>query len=170
MRPLDAVRAFAAAAPSFTRENALIVCGDGELRAEAEAAARAVPSARIVFAGFIIQSDLREHLLASDVMINPAIEPWGCTVNEGLAAGLAMISSDWVVGWPDMVRSGVNGSVYHVGDVDALTRLIAEFGNASDDEIETMKARSFVLARDELSFSTCADGIAAAVEATRATA
>ena len=167
MRPLDDVQAFAAAAPSFHRDNALIVCGDGELRAEAEAAARAVPKARIAFAGFISQSELREHLLASDVMINPAIEPWGCTVNEGLASGLAMISSDWVVGWPDMVRSGLNGEVYHVGDIEALTRLIADFGNKSDGEIETMKAHSFVLARDELSFRTCADGIAAAVEATR---
>lgn len=166
MRPLDAVRAFAAAAPAFHRDNALIVCGDGELRDEAEAVARGVPAAKIVFAGFISQSELREHLLASDVMINPAIEPWGCTVNEGLASGLAMISSDLVVGWPDMVRSGLNGEVYRVGDIDALTRLIAEFGNKSDDEIETMKAHSFVLARDELSFRMCADGIAAAVETT----
>jgi glycosyltransferase involved in cell wall biosynthesis len=167
MKPLDAVQAFAAAAPSFHRENALIVCGDGDLREEAEAAARAVPQANIAFAGFISQTDLREHLLASDVMINPAIEPWGCTVNEGLASGLAMISADSVVGWPDMVRSGLNGEVYHVGDIDALTRLIADFGNKSDGAVETMKARSFVLARDELSFQTCADGIAAAVEATR---
>lgn len=163
MKPLDAVHGFASAASSFTRENALIVCGDGELREEAEGAARAVPEARIAFAGYISQSDLREHLLASDVMINPAIEPWGCTVNEGLASGLAMISSDWVVGWPDMVRSGVNGEVYHVGDVDALTRLIVEFATKSDEEIEAMKRRSFDLATHELSFQTCADGIAAAV-------
>ncbi|HEY2830677.1 MAG TPA: hypothetical protein VGJ88_11215, partial [Thermoanaerobaculia bacterium] len=72
-----------------------------------------------------------------------------------------------VVGWPDMVRSGLNGEVYHAGDVDALTRLIVDFGNKSDDEVETMKAQSFVLARDELSFQMCADGIAAAVDATR---
>jgi glycosyltransferase involved in cell wall biosynthesis len=167
MRPLDAVKAFVAAGPSFQRENALIVCGDGELRGEAEAVAHAVPSARIVFAGFISQSELREHLLAADIMINPAIEPWGCTLNEGLASGLAMISSDWVVGWPDMVRSGLNGEVYHAGDIDALTRLIADFGNKPDEEVETMKAQSFVLARDDLSFRMCADGIAAAVKATR---
>jgi glycosyltransferase involved in cell wall biosynthesis len=167
MRPLDAVQAFVKAAPSFTRANALIVCGDGDLRAEAEREAAQAPDARVVFAGFISQSDLRQHLLASDVMINPAIEPWGCTVNEGLASGLAMISSDWVVGWPDMVRSGLNGEVYHVGDVDALARLIADFGNRSDEEIEAMKRRSFELARTELSFRTCADGLAAAVESFR---
>ena len=168
MRPLDAVEAFVRAAPSFTRDNALVVCGDGELRGEAEAIAAKAPDAKIAFTGFIAQSELRRHLLASDIMINPAIEPWGCSVNEGLASGLAMLSSDLVVGWPDMVRRGVNGEVYPCGDVDALARLIADFGARSDAEIEAMKQQSFELAENELSFRTCADGLAAAVDATRA--
>jgi glycosyltransferase involved in cell wall biosynthesis len=168
MRPLDAVKAFAAAAPSFTRPVALVVCGDGELRAESEAAARDA-AAPIVFAGFIPQSDLRRHTLASDVMVNPAIEPWGCTVNEGLASGLAMIAADQVVGWPDMVRSGVNGEVYPTGDLDALARLLIDFANRDDAAIEAMKAASLRLAETELSFRTCADGLAAAVESLRRT-
>lgn len=167
MRPLDAVRAFGEAAAAFRRPTALIVCGDGELREDCERAARAFPSATIVFAGFISQSALREHLLASDVMINPAIEPWGCSVNEGLASGLAMISSDMVVGWPDMVRSGVNGESYPSGKLDVLAKLIADFANRSVEEIERMKRASYSLATDVLSFETCAGGIAAAVASCR---
>lgn len=163
MRPVDAVEAFARAARTFTRPNALIMCGDGDLRAACEAAAAKMPEARIVFTGFIAQSALRQHLLASDVMINPAVEPWGCSVNEGLAAGLAQISSDMVVGWPDMVRSGENGEVYPCGDIDALAALVTRFANAGGEEIEAMKRASLRLATDVLSFRTCADGIAAAV-------
>lgn len=166
MRPLDAVNAFVLAAPSFARPAALLVCGDGELRAECEEAARASP-APVVFAGFISQSSLRQHMLASDVMVNPAIEPWGCTVNEGLASGLAMIAADKVVGWPDMVRSGVNGEVYPTGELDALARLLEEFVRCSDVEIERRKAASLHLAETELSFRTCADGIAAAIDTVR---
>jgi glycosyltransferase involved in cell wall biosynthesis len=162
MRPLDAVRAFASASASFTRPTAFIVCGSGELQTACEDVARQSPSAQIRFAGFISQSSLREHLLGSDIMINPAIEPWGCSVNEGLAGALAMISSDMVVGWPDMVRPGVNGEVYRCGDVDALAALIRDFAGRPDEEIEAMKSASFRLASDVLSFATCADGIAAA--------
>ena len=168
MRPLDAVRAFANAAPAFTRPAAFLVCGDGELRGEVEAAIAGVPRGTIALAGFIPQSELRDSLLASDVMINPAIEPWGCSTNEGIASGLAQISSDMVVGWPDMVRSGENGEVYPCGNDEALERLIVDFANCSKEKIEAMKRRSFELATDVLSFRTCADGIDAAIRAVAA--
>jgi glycosyltransferase involved in cell wall biosynthesis len=168
MRPLDAVRAFVQASPAFDRPAALLICGDGELRRDVEAAAAAAPPGTIAMAGFIPQSQLRENLLGSDVMINPAIEPWGCSTNEGLASGLAQISSDMVVGWPDMVRSGQNGEVYPCGNVDALARIITGFANRSDAELESMKRRSYELATEVLSFRTCAEGIAAATRAVAA--
>jgi glycosyltransferase involved in cell wall biosynthesis len=168
MRPLDAVRAFAQASPAFARPAAFLICGDGELRKEVEAAAAAARPGTIAMAGFIPQSQLRENLLGSDVMINPAIEPWGCSTNEGIASGLAQISSDMVVGWPDMVRTGQNGEVYRCGDVDALARIITDFANRTDTEIEAMKRRSYELASEVLSFRRCAEGIAAATRAVAA--
>lgn len=160
MRPVDAVVAFARVAPSFQRPAALLMCGDGELRGEIEAVAHAHPEARIILPGYLSQADLREHLLGSDVMVNPAIEPWGCTVNEGIASGLAQISSDMVVGWPDMVRS--NGLVYAVGDVEALAKQIRLMAEMPDAELQQMKSESLRLAVEELSFATCADGLDAA--------
>ncbi len=139
MRPLDAVKAWCQAAPSFVRPATLIMCGDGELRGESEAIARECPTASVVFTGYLSQADLREHLLASDIMINPAIEPWGCSVNEGIASALAIISSDKVVGWPDMSRPGENGAVYRCGDLDALAALISDFASWPDERIERMK-------------------------------
>jgi glycosyltransferase involved in cell wall biosynthesis len=158
MNPLDAVRAFRDIAPADLSGAALIMCGDGDLRTDAEKIAQTAPGAKIRFTGYMSQSDLRKHLLASDVMINPAQEPWGCSVNEGLASGLAMICSDQVAGWPDMVTDGAqgNGSVYPCRDV-------REAG-LSEDQIARMKEDSLRLSR-KLSFSTCADGLEAAVKA-----
>lgn len=160
MRPVDAATAFARVAGSFPGPAALLMCGDGELRGEIEAIARSHPEAKIILPGYLSQTDLREHLLGSDVMINPAIEPWGCTVNEGIASGLAQISSDMVVGWPDMVRD--NGLVYPVGDLDALAETIRRMAAMSDDDLRRMQSESLRLATEELSFATCADGLYAA--------
>lgn len=160
MRPVDAVAGFARAAEAFRRPAALLMCGEGDLRAEVEDAVARNPAARIILPGFLSQTDLREHLLGSDVMINPAIEPWGCSVNEGIAAGLAQISSDMVVGWPDMVRD--NGRVYPVGDLEALAAHIRAFDELSDEALMLMQNESLRLAAEELSFSVCADGLYAA--------
>jgi glycosyltransferase involved in cell wall biosynthesis len=165
MKPLDAVRAFCDMARPNRHDATLFMCGDGELRAEAENIAADCANGRIIFTGYLSQADLREHMLASDVMINPAIEPWGCTVSEGLACGLAMISSDMVVGWPDMVIEGRNGSVYRCGDLKELSNLINRFCSLPADELSRMKAESLKLS-EKLSFATCADGLAIAMRNT----
>lgn len=162
MRPMDAVYAFCETIRSQNLRSALIMCGDGELRSEAEKEARNKGKGRIIFTSYLSQKDLRNHLLAADVMINPAIEPWGCSVNEGLACGLAMILSDQVVGWPDMVVHGVNGYVYRSGVLQELSQLIQRFSAMSSSELIKMKTESLKLS-EKLSFATCADGLAAAM-------
>lgn len=138
MRPLDAVHAFCDSVHSNDLHAVLIMCGDGELRPEAEKLAKARGQGRVILTGYLSQNDLREHLLASDVMINPAEEPWGCSVNEGLACGLAIISSDLVVGWPDMVFPGVNGYVYRCGDLQELSQLIHSLCLLSSSDLMRM--------------------------------
>ncbi len=162
MRPLDAVNAFCEALSSGVSHAALIMCGDGELRSEAERIARAKGKGKIIFTGYLNQSELRDHLLISDVMINPAQEPWGCSVNEGLACGLAVISSDLVVGWPDMVIPEVNGYVYPCGDLKELSGYICKICSFSPDDLNKFEEASLALSR-KLSFATCADGLQAAM-------
>jgi len=164
MRPLDAVHAFCDSVHSNHLRAVLIMCGDGELRPEAEKLAREKGQGRVIFTGYLSQNDLRKHMLASDVMVNPAEEPWGCSVNEGLACGLAIISSDLVVGWPDMVVPGVNGHVYRCGDIQELSRSIQKFCLFPCSDLSRMKEESLKLS-EKLSFGTCADGLARAMQA-----
>jgi len=163
MRPIEAVSAFCEAIRSQNLRSALIMCGDGELRSEAEKAAeKNGGKGRVIFTGYLSQRDLRDHMLSSDIMINSAIEPWGCSVNEGLACGLAMIVSDQVVGWPDMVMPGLNGYVYQSGEVHALAQNIQKFSLMTVGDLTRMKQESLKLS-ERLSFATCADGLAAAM-------
>jgi len=163
MRPIEAVSAFCEAIRSQNLRSALMMCGDGELRSEAEKVAeKNGGKGRVVFTGYLSQRDLRDHMLSSDVMINPAIEPWGCSVNEGLACGLAMIVSDQVVGWPDMVMPGLNGYVYPSGEGHALAQSIQKFSLMRVGDLTRMKRESLKLS-ERLSFETCAGGLAAAL-------
>ena len=162
MRPLEAVYAFCEAIRPQDLRSVLIMCGDGDLRSEAEKVAAENGKGRIIFTCYLSQRDLRDHMLSADVMVNPAVEPWGCSVNEGLACGLSIISSDQVVGWPDMVVPGLNGYVYPSGDVSALSRLIRESSLMSVSDLTQMKRESLNLS-EKLSFTTCADGLALAM-------
>jgi glycosyltransferase involved in cell wall biosynthesis len=162
MKPLDAVLGFRDAA---CHNATLFMCGDGDLRAQAESLAADCAAGKIIFTGYLSQADLKEHMLASDVMINPAIEPWGCSVSEGLACGLAMISSDMVAGWPDMVIPGKNGYVYPCGDMQDISTLIRKFCSMPPGDLTRMKDESLKLS-EYLSFATCADGLAEAMRNT----
>jgi glycosyltransferase involved in cell wall biosynthesis len=51
-------------------------------------------------------------------------EPWGLIVNEVMNAGRAVIVTDDVGSYPDLITNGVEGFVYPVGDVGALTEAL----------------------------------------------
>ena len=101
----------------------LVVVGDGEMRAELEAAAQGLEGVR--FCGFRNQSELPRFFDIASVFVLPARhEPWGLIVNEVMNAGRAVIVTDDVGAHPDLITNGVEGFVYPVGDVGALTEAL----------------------------------------------
>ena len=100
----------------------LVIVGDGEERAalEARAAQSGVDSIR--FCGFRNQSELPRFFDLATVFVLPSRhEPWGLIVNEAMNAGCPVILSNDVGCRPDLVTDGVEGFVYPVGNVNALT-------------------------------------------------
>jgi glycosyltransferase involved in cell wall biosynthesis len=107
--------------------------GDGESRAEMEAWVAKEGVRGVHFAGFRNQSELPEVLTAADVFVLPSkLETWGLVVNEAMCFALPVVVTDKVGAGGDLVRHGVNGFVYPVGDVDALAahlrQLLADAG------------------------------------------
>lgn len=73
------------------------------------------------------QTKLPAVYRSSDLFVlSSDYEPFGVVVNEAMLCGCPVIVSDRVGARFDLVRDGETGFVYPVGDVEFLTRLIAE--------------------------------------------
>jgi glycosyltransferase involved in cell wall biosynthesis len=122
-RPQDALRAFAQVGQV---DSYLIFAGDGPLRTELEAEAKALGvSTKVVFLGFVNQTQLPELYRAADVFVLPS-EYDGCplVVCEAMACGCPVILSDAIPGRFDIVSHDVSGFIYPSGNVDALASIL----------------------------------------------
>jgi glycosyltransferase involved in cell wall biosynthesis len=103
----------------------LLIVGDGEERAALEEKAKSNQLTDVRFCGFRNQSELPRYFDLASVFVLPARhEPWGLVVNEVMNAGRAVILSDDIGCQPDLVTDGVEGYVFPVRDVQALTEAL----------------------------------------------
>jgi glycosyltransferase involved in cell wall biosynthesis len=117
----------------------LLIVGDGEERARLEERARELALEGVRFPGFRNQSELPTFFALADVFVLPSRhEPWGLIVNEAMASGCAVIVSNEVGSHADLVTDGVEGFVFPVGDIDALTGALARV-LSSPEQIRRMR-------------------------------
>lgn len=82
--------------------------------------------------GFKKPDELRRYYLASDVFVMPTREDiWGLVVNEAMAVGLPVITSDHCTSGNELVVNGENGYIYKCEDTDKLAEYIKML---ADDE------------------------------------
>jgi glycosyltransferase involved in cell wall biosynthesis len=104
-----AVRAAGSGSPE------VVVAGDGPLEDDLATVEK------VHLVGFQQRQELIELLALADATVVPSrSESWGVVVNEALACGCPVIVSDAVGAADDLVRDGVNGTIFPAGDVDAL--------------------------------------------------
>jgi len=118
----------------------LTVCGDelyetaghsGE-RARLEDLSRSLGlDGRVTFTGMVM--DITPYLKNADIFLHASIrdEPFGRVVAEAMAAGVPVIATRGG-GIPEIVRDGVDGLLYPMGDVGALIQAITDL--ASDPQ------------------------------------
>jgi glycosyltransferase involved in cell wall biosynthesis len=105
----------------------LLLVGDGALREPLEATVRAKELKDAKFLGFRNQSQLPAFYDLCDVFVLPSTnEPWGLVVNEVMAVGRPLVVSDRVGCVADLVKSGVNGAVFPMGDTEALAAALTD--------------------------------------------
>ena len=82
--------------------------------------------ARIRYEGFQAPERLPEYFGRSDIFVLPSrYDGWGVVINQALAAGLPVITTDAVGAGMDYVADGVNGRRVPAGNGDALFRAMA---------------------------------------------
>ena len=86
------------------------------------------------FVGFKNKEELKKYYMVADLFVLPTREDiWGLVINEAMANGLPIISTDRCVAALELVKDGENGYVVPVNDVDALTIAIKKV--LEDDEV-----------------------------------
>jgi len=89
----------------------LVIAGAGSM-SEAVAARVGSASSRIRMTGYLQQDELaRTYASSSALVLTSVSEPWGLVINEAMAAGLPVISTEAPGAVADLVADGVNGRV-----------------------------------------------------------
>jgi glycosyltransferase involved in cell wall biosynthesis len=99
----------------------LVLVGDGEERLALENYANQNPHLKIKFVGYIPYQELPSYYGISAIFIHAAKnEPWGVSVQEALACGCTVITSDMVGSSKDLIVESENGFTYPFNDSEAL--------------------------------------------------
>jgi glycosyltransferase involved in cell wall biosynthesis len=142
----------------------LLLVGEGPLRAEIEAAGRAILGNRLHITGFVNQSQIGNYYAASDVFVLPSeYETWGLVVNEAMQFGLPIVVSSNVGCGRDLVTEGETGFVFEAGDADDLARCLAKF--IDDPALAPRMSRNALARISKYSIDNTAAGIEQAVAA-----
>lgn len=73
------------------------------------------------FVEFLDKERLKEYYRAADVFTLMTVgEAWGLVINEAMACGLPVITTDRCVAGVELVKQGENGYILPVGDIDGL--------------------------------------------------
>lgn len=123
-RPLDLLHAFAQM--EKRADAALILVGEGELRAEMDALIADQKLEQVILTGFVNQGQIARYYAAAEVFVlcSEQGETWGLVANEAANFGLPMIVSDLVGCAEDLVEPGKNGFVYPCGEVARLQQAL----------------------------------------------
>ena len=138
-RPGDVLKAFARANVAGTY---LVFAGDGALRADLEASAKALGVAeRTRFLGFVNQTGLPEVYRSTDLFVMPSeYDPCPVVVCEAMLSGCPVVLSDEIRGRFDLVIEGRTGYIYPCGNIDALAGILATVLRDSATLVELSRA------------------------------
>lgn len=89
------------------------------------------------FVGFKSKEELKEYYISSDLFVLPTREDiWGLVINEAMAYGLPVITTNRCIAGLEMVQDYENGFIVPVNNIDLLARRINEI---LEDEIMARK-------------------------------
>jgi glycosyltransferase involved in cell wall biosynthesis len=170
-RPLDALRAFAAADIS---RSTLVFAGDGALRANivSEATSLGLES-RVRMLGFVNQSQLPAVYRACDIMVIASdYEPFGLVVNEAMLCGCVVVASDKVGACQDLIIPDETGFIFGCGDVQALAGVLRDiFTKPNSLRDISVKARTRMRSwSPQVSAAALADAIVQSVSRSKSVA
>ena len=131
----------------------LVLAGDGEMRADLEAAIDRLGLHRHVrITGWIGSDQVRDEILAARALVLASFaEGLPVVLMEAMALGRPVVST-FVAGIPELVRDGESGWLVPAGDARALQAALASCLAAMPEQLDAMgrRGRARVLARHDI--------------------
>jgi glycosyltransferase involved in cell wall biosynthesis len=157
----DLLEAYGKLASELRAAVGLVLVGEGTARAELVQRANRIEPGQVQCAGFVQREQLPTYYALAEAFVFPShTDPWGLVVNEAMACGLPVISSDAAGCTADLVEDNWNGRVVGRGDVAQLAAAMEELGRDP-----ALRARMGNHSQERIlrySPQACADGIASA--------
>lgn len=93
------------------------------------------------FEGFKTKAELQQYYQAADLFILPTREDiWGLVINEAMANGLPIITTDKCVAGLELIKDGENGYIIPAENQTELTKRIKEI--LSDETLREKMAKN----------------------------
>ena len=119
----------------------LLIVGGGEKEKEYRELIKELNLNNIEIMGFKKKKELIKYYKASDLFILPTREDiWGLVINEAMAYGLPVITTDRCVAGLELIKDYENGFIVPVGRSNILTKRIEEV--LSDEKLATRMGKN----------------------------
>ena len=100
----------------------------------------------VKFVPFMKKEQLYKWLSAGDIFVLPTrYDIWGLVVNEAMAVGLPVITTDKCLAGLEMVKNGVNGYIVESENVDALQQTLTQM---MESDCSEMVENSLITAKE----------------------
>lgn len=120
---------------------ALVLAGSGEFESEMHKCIERLGIESVYPLGFTSRHKLPQLYTISDLFVFPSRgDPWGVVINEALASGLPIVTTDRVGAEGDLVIDGINGRIVPSNNVTALANAMREL--LESDQLVAMGLRS----------------------------
>lgn len=142
----------------------LVIVGDGLKRDDYERQMRR-RKLDVTFTGWVSEERKREAFANADLFVLPSLEDLAPLVlNEALASGLPILTTEGVGNAPDMIIEGGNGYVVPTADADALAECLSDL-LSDPGELRRMGERSQRISDERFSPAMAADRFVDAIRA-----
>ncbi len=119
----------------------LLIIGGGEERSHYEQLIESFELNNIILINYMPKQELFEYYKGADLFIHPtSYDVWGLVINEAMACGLPVITTDKCVAGLELIENGINGYIVPVGDDVILADRINKV--LEDDELRKRMAEN----------------------------
>ena len=140
-----------------SRDIGFLIVGSGPQAGELKRFCRHYNISNVYFTGFQQTSDLPMYYALADVLIFPSFyDVWGLVINEALASGLYVLSSNRVGAAYDLVHQPWNGLLFDPNDVGEIVSAI-KYAKENIGDIRARRLDISEWAVNELSIAKAGD-------------